>query len=64
MIKDYVFEIAERSTGYVVVRSDHFPSGNEVMDEINKGNACYDETEYEKVAYVSESPVKPKEDLL
>lgn len=54
MVKDYIFSVTEKSTGYVVVRSDRFPSDNEVMDEINKGNACYENTDYEKLVYVSE----------
>ena len=54
MIKEYVFRVTERSIGFVVVRSDHFPSDSEVMDEIYKGNACYENTDYEKLVYVSE----------
>lgn len=54
MVKDYIFSITEKSTGYVVVPSDHFPSGDEVMDEINKGNACYDNTDYEEIKFMRE----------
>lgn len=58
MDKEYVFKVTERSSGFVVVRSDHFPSDTEVMEEIYKGNACYDNTEYEKLIYVSEKETK------
>lgn len=58
MVKEYVFRVTEKSTGFVVVRSDHFPSESEVMDEINNGNACYENTDYEKLEYVSEKPAE------
>lgn len=58
MVKEYIFSITEKSTGYVVVRSDHFPSEDEVMDEIHKGNACFDNTDYEQIKFMREEPAK------